>query len=344
VTTVAPAAAAAAAPSPERPSFERIFSFFTAHELTAALLAAIELDLFTAIAAGATTIEALATRIGAAERGTRILANYLVVSGLLTKEADHYGLGPDAAAFLDRRSPTYVGSMSRFLGHPNYLRRYNRLAEVVRHGGPIEDDDLLVPEQPLWVDFARGMAPMMAPLAALVAETVGPAERVLDLAAGHGLYGIALARANPNATVVAQDWKEVLAVALENAERAGVADRFRLLPGNAFEVDFGHDLDLVLVPNFLHHFDPPTCVTLLRRVHAALGPGGRAAVVEFVPDASRVSPPVPAAFSLKMLVATPSGDAYTYEELDRMCREAGFSSTEQRSLAPAPESLVLARR
>ena len=125
----------------------------------------------------------------------------------------------------------------------------------------------------------------MAPVAGMVAEAVGRAERVLDLAAGHGLYGIAVARANPGATIVAQDWEQVLAVARENAERAGVADRLRLLPGSAFEVDFGEGFDLVLVPNFLHHFDPPTCVALLRRVHDALAPGGRAAIVEFVPDA-----------------------------------------------------------
>ena len=118
------------------------------------------------------------------------------------------------------------------------------------------------------------MATMQAPVAGLVAEAVGRAGRVLDLAAGHGLFGIAVARANPGATVVAQDWEEVLAVARENAELAGVAGRFRLLPGSAFEVEFGEGLDLVLVPNFLHHFDPPTCVALLRRVHDALRRAG----------------------------------------------------------------------
>jgi SAM-dependent methyltransferase len=344
MTSVASAPAPSAAPATDRPTPERILSAFNAHERTAALLAAIELELFTAIGEGSTTADALATRIGAAVRGVRILADYLVVDGLLTKRGDNYGLAPDAAAFLDRRSPMYLGTMSRFLGNPDFLRRYGRLADAVRRGGSVEEEHMVVPEQPLWVEFARGMAPMMAPVAGLVAEAVGRAERVLDIAAGHGLYGIAVARANPGATVIAQDWAPVLAVARENAERAGVADRLRLLPGSAFEVDFGEGLDLVLVPNFLHHFDPPTCVALMRRVRDALAPGGRAAIVEFVPDASRVSPPVPAAFSLKMLVTTPAGDAYTYAELDGMCREAGFASTENRPLGPAPQSLVIARR
>lgn len=344
MTSVAHAPAPSAAPASEHPTPERILAAFNAHERTAALLAGIELELFTAIGEGATTAEALAKRTGGAERGVRILADYLVVDGLLTKLGGNYGLAPDAAAFLDRRSPKYLGSMARFLGNPSFIRRFEQLAEAVRRGGSVEENHMVVPEQPLWVEFARGMAPMQAPVAGLVAEAVGRAERVLDLAAGHGLFGIAVARANPGATVVAQDWEEVLAVARENAERAGVADRFRLLPGSAFEVPFGQGLDLVLVPNFLHHFDPPTCVALLRRVRDALAPGGRAAIIEFVPDESRVSPPVPAAFSLKMLVTTPAGDAYTYTELERMCREAGFTATERKPLGPAPQSLVIAHR
>ena len=344
MTSVAQAPAPSAAPASEQPTPERIFAAFSAHERTEALLAGIELELFTAVGEGATTAEALAKRTGAAERGVRILADYLVVDGFLTKRAGQYGLAPEAAAFLDRRSPMYLGTMSRFLGNRDFIRRFERLPEAVRRGGSVEENHMVVPEQPLWVEFARGMASLQAPVAGMVAEAVGRAERVLDIAAGHGLFGIAIARANPGATVVAQDWEPVLAVARENAERAGVADRFRLLPGSAFEVPFGQGLDLVLVPNFLHHFDPPTCVALLRRVRDALAPGGRAAIVEFVPDESRVSPPMPAAFSLKMLVTTPAGDAYTYAELDRMCREAGFTATEHKALGPAPQSLVIALR
>jgi 2-polyprenyl-3-methyl-5-hydroxy-6-metoxy-1,4-benzoquinol methylase len=332
------------AASPVQPTPERIFTALSAYERTAALSAAIELDLFTAIGEGATTPKALAERTGAAERGVRILADYLVVDGFLTKRSAQYGLAPEAAAFLDRRSPMYLGTMSRFLGTPAFSRRFERLADAVRRGGSVDEDHMVIPEQPLWVEFARSMATLQAPVAGLVADAVGRAERVLDIAAGHGLFGIALARANPNATVVAQDWEPVLAVTRENAEKSEMADRLQLLPGSAFEVDFGTGFDLVLVPNFLHHFDASTCVALLRKVHDALVPGGRAAIVEFVPDESRVAPPIPAAFSLKMLASTPGGDAYTYDELDRMCREAGFTATELRTLTPTPQSLVLAQR
>src|SRR5258706_4316757 len=99
--------------------------------------------------------------------------------------------------------------------------------------------------------------------------------RVLDIAAGHGMYGITFAQKNPNAEVTALDWPNVLEVARENALAAGVIDRFKTIEGSAFDVEFGIGYDLVLLTNFLHHFDVAGCETLLRKVHAALGNGGR---------------------------------------------------------------------
>ena len=106
---------------------------------------------------------------------------------------------------------------------------------------------------------------------------------VLDIAAGHGLFGIEVAKQNPQARVTGLDWAPVLRVALENARKAGVHDRYNMLPGSAFEVDFGGPYDAVLLTNFLHHFDPPTNVTLLKKVRAALKPGGRAATSSSCP-------------------------------------------------------------
>ncbi len=181
-------------------------------------------------------------------------------------------------------------------------------------------------------------------IAQLLCADAGEPWKVLDIAAGHGLFGITLARHNPNAGIVAVDWPPVLAVARENAAAAGVAGRLQLLPGSAFEVEYGSDYDLVLLTNFLHHFDPPTCERLLRKVHAALAPGGRAVALEFVPDEDRVSPPIAAAFSLMMLASTASGDAYTLAELQRMFRNAGFSSCEGHPLPVRDQQVVIAAR
>src|SRR6185437_5232032 len=134
------------------------------------------------------------------------------------------------------------------------------------------------PDNPFWVLFARAMAPMMAMPAQAIAERVAGAGplRVLDIAAGHGIFGIAIAQKNPQAEITAVGWAAVLEVAKENAARAGVASRYRTIPGSAFDVDFGSGYDLVLITNFLHHFDAPTNETLLRKVHNALADGGRA--------------------------------------------------------------------
>src|SRR6516225_1903783 len=322
----------------------RVFDALTGFQRTAALKAAVDLDLFTAIGAGATTLPELAKRCGAAERGVRALANRLVVDGLLTKEGDHYGLSQDAAMFLDGNSPACVASTVHFFTEPTIRGAFDKLTEAVRRGGTaLEGQGSVSPDNPLWVQFARSMAPLAGLVAELMTAQVGPVRgTVLDIAAGHGLYGITLARHHPEVHVIALDWPAVLEVAAENAQKAGVADRFTRLPGSAFDVDFGKGHQIVLLTNFLHHFDPATCEGLLRRVHAALAPGGRAVTVEFVPDESRVTPPEAAGFSLTMLASTPSGDAYPLSEYEKMFRAAGFSGVTLHSLRPTPQQALIA--
>jgi SAM-dependent methyltransferase len=326
----------------------RVFDAFTGYQKTAAMRAAIDLDLFSAIGAAGATAAEVATRSGASARGVRILCDRLVVDGFLTKSGDRYGLAEDTAFFLDRASPAFVGSTVTFLSSPTIKDAFDRLTEAVRKGGTaIGEEGTLAPEHPVWVDFARAMAPLAGVMAEVLAGTIGGGPirgTVLDVAAGHGLYGITLARHHPDARVIAQDWPNVLAVAQENASRAGVADRFSRLPGSAFEVDFGTGHAIVLLTNFLHHFDPPTNETLLRRAHAALAPGGRAIAVEFVPNEDRVSPPEAASFSLTMLASTPSGDAYTFSEYDRMFRAAGFAKVEKKDLPGMPSQFIVAER
>ena len=123
--------------------------------------------------------------------------------------------------------------------------------------------------------------------------------RVLDIAAGHGMYGIAIAQQNPNAQITAVDWPAVLEVAKENAEKAGVSARYTARPGSAFQAELGVDYDFVLLTNIFHHFDKDTCVQLMRRAYQALKPDGSAVTLEFVPNEDRVSPPTEAAFSLQ---------------------------------------------
>jgi SAM-dependent methyltransferase len=333
---------------PAGPSPELIFDTLNAYQRSAALRAAIELDLFQAIGAGPGDIASLAQECGASERGIRTLCDYLTILGLLAKEDGRYRHTPTSALFLDPRSPACIASMARFLGDPVMMGAYAHLAEIVRKGGTVlPGQGSVEPENPVWVEFARSMAPMMAPLAgplaAIALEEVAGPVHVLDIAAGHGLFGIEVAKLNPQARITALDWAPVLAVAQANAREAGVADRYDLLPGSAFDVEYGGPYDILLLTNFLHHFDPPTCIGLLKKAHAALKPGGRAATLEFVPNEDRISPPIAAAFSLTMLASTAAGDAYTFRELEAMYREAGFGGITAHPVPNSAHTVVMGR-
>ena len=308
--------------------------------------AAIDLDVFRAVGEGPGDVASIARHCSASERGIRILCDFLTICGVLVKEDGHYRHTPTSAAFLDPRSPASLASIAQFLGNPAMREPYDHLAEIVRTGRTVlPGDGSVEPENPIWVQFAETMAPMMAPMAgplgAVVLEGHAGPMRVLDIAAGHGLFGIEIAKQNPQARVTGLDWAPVLRVALENARKAGVQDRYDMLPGSAFEVEFGGPYDVVLLTNFLHHFDQATCVGLLKKVHAALRPGGRAATLEFVPNEDRVSPPMPAAFSMTMLASTVAGDAYTLSELTAMYAEAGFGGVTAHPIPMSPHTVVM---
>ena len=325
------------------PSPDLFFDTVQAYQRTAALRAAIELELFTAIGEGARTVPAVAAACRASERGTRILCDYLTIIGFLTKDGGDYRLTPDSSVFLNKRSPAYLGGAVDFLTTPVVLRHFDDLAATVRRGSIAKQDSTVADENPVWETFARAMMPMMMMPAQAMAEILGAAAspiKVLDVAAGHGLFGIVIAQRNPQAEVVAVDWAGVLKVATENAAKMGVGARHTVLAGDAFTADWGAGYDIALMTNFLHHFDVPTCTTLLKKVAASLKPGGRIAVLEFVPNDDRISPPAAATFAMQMLGDTPSGDAYTLRELTAMLNAAGFGAVIAHPLQ-GPETVVV---
>jgi 2-polyprenyl-3-methyl-5-hydroxy-6-metoxy-1,4-benzoquinol methylase len=233
--------------------------------------------------------------------------------------------------------------MLEFLHAPGLRANFDRLAETVRRGTVTAESNTVADDNPLWQRFARAMMPMMMPSAQAIADIIGSTRgrlRVLDIAAGHGLFGITLAQRNPDADVVAVDWAGVLAVATENAVRMGVGARHRTVAGSAFTVDWGSGFDVALVTNFLHHFDVATCTRLLEKIAGSLHSGGRVVILEFVPNDDRVTPPASAAFAINMLAGTPAGDAYTLAELDGMLTAAGFRSISGHPL-PGPHTVVV---
>ena len=322
--------------------FDAIFGFHR----TRVLKTALELDVFTNIAGGAATPAALARRSETSERGMRILCDYLAGLGFLEKKSGRYEL-TRSSVFLNKKSRAYIGTAAEYLMSQEQIDRLQDFTSAVQKGG-VAGEGVVASKHVGWIQFARAMAPLMARPAEMLADMIAAGGerrlKVLDIAAGHGLYGLAIAKRNPNAEIVAVDWGDVLEVAYENARRANLSERFSTIPGSAFEVDYGDGYDLALLVNFLHHFDLDMSGQICGKVYRALKSGGRAAIVEFIPDEERTSPRIAVEFSITMLATTPSGDAHTYSDYDRILKSSGFSSSAIQELPSTPLRVVLARK
>ncbi len=335
--------------SSEGPSPQLFFQTVNGHMRTAALKSAIELDVFSAIAEGHSTPKALAQRCEGSERGLRMLGDYLTVGGFLTKQGEEYRLTPDSELFLTKTSPAYLGPTMNFMLSFPLVEGFKQLTGAVRKGGTVVGEKgTLAPEHPDWVTFARSMVPLMKGPAEWIAtwlkQEAPGIRKVLDVAAGHGVFGIEIARKLPEAVITAQDWPNVLTVARENAQSAGITKRFHELPGSAFEVEFEKDYDVILLTNFLHHFDVPTCEAFLKKVHGSLKPGGYVITLEFIPNEDRISPAPMAEFCLIMLATTPAGDAYVFSEYDRMFRQAGFGESIMEDVPASNERVIITKK
>jgi precorrin-6B methylase 2 len=282
---------------------------FRAFERSLALRAAIEMDLFTLIGAGADSVPALAAACGASERGLRALCDYLTIQGHLVKRGIRYNLTLSARLYLTRASPAYLGCAVNFLASDATVAAFCRLRQAVERGCPPAKVELD------WVEYARSMAPVAEPVArfaasAMKVKSAGPI-RVLDIGAGHSLYGLAIAAENPSAHIFALDSPQVLKVAAENAREAGVAERYHPIPGDAWKTGFGGPYDLVIAGNFAHHFDAVANIRLFKKSRVALKPSGRIAIIDFIPNPDRVSPFPDASFALTLLATSVHGDIYT---------------------------------
>ena len=293
---------------------------FRAFERTLALRTAIEMDLFTRIAAGDNTVRALAAAADASERGLATLCDFLAVQGHLVKRGACYSLTLNTRLYLTSTSPAYLGSAVKFLAGDATVAAFCRLRQTVERGAGSADLD--------WLEYARSMAPIARPVAefaaaALKVDSAGPIQ-VLDIAAGHGLYGIAIAAQNPSAQIFALDLTSVLKVAIENARQSGVTRRYHPIPGDALKTGFRGPYDLVLAANFTHHLDQAANIRLFEKIRAALKPAGRIALIDFILNTDRVSPAPDAAFALTLLATSAHGTVYTFKEYSQMLRTAGF--------------------
>jgi len=318
---------------------------------SAALKAALDLEVFTHIAHGATTPEQLAAAKETTPRAMRILCDSLVAFGVLSKSGGHYSLPPASAMLLVKGSPAYMGAMSRIMGSPVVWEAAGKLTDIVKAGHSLLDNGAEAPDNPFWQEFSRAsrqvatiIGPMVAEVAAELFARGGP-KKILDIASGSGMYGFSALKRFPEARLVSMDWPGVLKLAEPTAAQMGLKDRVEFRPGDIFNDDLGAGYDLVLAVNIYHHFSLDKCAELSRRLYAATAPGGALTLVDLVPDDRREKDRFALTFALTMLIWTQDGDTYTLPEYRRVLEAAGYRDVALKAVpGPRPTQAITARK
>lgn len=326
---------------------ERLMQFAWGYAPPLILEAALNCRVFDLLDKGPRTVAELAAQSGASVRGLTAILNALVGLEFLVRSRDRYALTPESAAFLVSTKPAYHGGFFRHMTR-QVLPHWLQLTEAVRTGRPAVAANDKGKGQKFFAEFVEGLFPLSYKAAQVVGEHLGIPKAaspvsVLDIGAGSGVWGIALAHQSPYVTVHAVDWPKVLEVTRRVAQRHGVGNRLRTEAGDLLEADFGAGHRVATIGHILHSEGPERSRQLLRKTLAALAPGGTIVISEFMPNDERTSPPTPLIFAVNMLLHTTAGDTFTFGEMAHWLRDAGF--TNPRLLdAPAPSPLLLATR
>jgi 2-polyprenyl-3-methyl-5-hydroxy-6-metoxy-1,4-benzoquinol methylase len=332
-------------------SRERLLEMMTAYKSTYLLRAAVQLKIFDALADGPADPDTVAAILRTDPRGTRVLLGALAAVGLLDAEGEEFRLVSGAESLLVSTSPEYAAGVVRVAASDLEWDAMRDLAAVVRNGGTLLEVDAESADFPYWVDFATNLTFATRPGAAFVAELLaswaaGRASLdVLDVGCGHGLFGLTLAQSRPDATVTCQDWPTVLEVARGYAERSGVADRTRYLPGDAFEVQVGGPYDVIVLGNLLFQFSARRGIELLRRLNQALKPGGRVVIIGFsVGDRPPAQDYHAHLLNLLMLAWTTAGELHSPTVYRKMLATAGLTGLKTHERPGLPLRVVIGER
>jgi ubiquinone/menaquinone biosynthesis C-methylase UbiE len=327
---------------------ERIMQFAWGYVPPLVLEAAIRHRVFDVLDGGPKTIREVHEATGASVRGLTAIMNALVGLQFLAKDQQgRYSLTPESAAFLVSTKPAFQGGLIRHCSE-QLIPKWLRLNDIVATGKPVQ----AVNEETLGSDFFQKLVTDIFPMSYPAAQTLAQhlnfnghsrPVRVLDLAAGSGVWGIALAQASDQIRVTALDWPDVIPVTRQTVARFGLTDRFSFVEGDLLQTDFGGNYAVATLGHILHSEGEARSRALLAKTCQALDSGGTIAIAEFLVNPDRTGPVNGLLFAVNMLVNTDQGDTYSFEEIRNWLGEAGFVNA--RTLeSPGPSPLILATK
>src|SRR5438094_4373886 len=335
-------------PKKDQVTPERLMQFGFAYAPPLIIGAAVSNKVFDSLATGAKTVAQLSKETGASTRGLRAIMNALIGLELLKKDRQgKYSLTPESASFLVTNKPgTLAGFFRTIL--PQLVSRWLQLTEVARTGRPVT----AVNEETEGTEFFSQLVENIIPMSYGCAHKlrdhlkVGKAKnelRVLDLAAGSGIWGIALAEKSPRVRVAAVDWAGMIPTTKRITQKFGVGDRFEFVGGDLLVANFGSGYDIATLGHILHSEGEDRSRQLLKKTFRALKSGGTVAIAEWLVKDDRTEPLPSLMFAVQMLVNTEKGDTFSFNEIKTWLEEAGFKKVRKLD-APGPSPLILATK
>jgi SAM-dependent methyltransferase len=299
------------------------------------LQAAVALGFFDQLDSAGRPAAAIAVAAGTDARATELLLNALVAMRLVRKDGDLFKETDVSRTYLTTQAPTSYAGFVRF--DASLWPLWGELAETVRTGKPARPPDMFQSSRDDTARFIDAMASLVQARgdARVLADTLdlGGVRRLLDVGGGPGTYAIELCRRHPELRATIFDLPGTLAVTRRYVAESGMADRIDLMPGDYLRDVLPTDHDLIFLSNIIHGEDEDTNRALMRKIHAALAPGGRLMIKDHVTDESGTSPAPAAIFSIAMLLFTRGRD-YAYAEIRDWLTAAGFSRVEADVLPP----------
>lgn len=310
---------------PEKWTAETLLELASAYQPASVLVAAAELQLFEALAAGPLTVEQLAIAVDADRRATRILADALTALGLLEKRDGRYLPAPGVVTALTADGAETVLPM---LWHQaNCLRSWAQLAATVKTGRPAEGGASIRGGQADRAAFIEAMEVASRHAAARVVASLGPLsfQHLLDIGGGPATWTIAFLRAVPSAQATLYDLPEVIPLSRRHLDVAGLGDRVDLVAGDFYtDATLPAGADLAWISAIVHQSSREQNRELFAKVHSALADGGEIMVRDMVMDDAHTSPAAGALFAVNMLVRTEAGGTFSLSELREDLARAGF--------------------